>query len=73
MSYGHTKTIEVDFAADPDDGRAANDGFDDLVSAVATLTPEDISHLSHSLNAADAWDVEDETAANDCGFLANQF
>ena len=57
-----------DFAAEMD---AANDEFNDLANAVASLTEVDIFNLTCSLNAADAWDVEDATAANDGVFLAN--
>ena len=45
--------------------------LDDVASAVSALTTDDLSGLRESLNAADAWDVDDGHCGG--GILANQF
>ena len=49
------------------------DEFEDLASAVSALTSDDLSRITDSLNAADAWDVDDPSGYGGGGFLANQF
>ena len=67
----------VESVAGPDEpvrGRYADSGeFADLESAVSALTGDDLSGISTSLNAADAWDIDDTGAHCGGGFLANQF
>ena len=65
MGYGRYRTAGngpysgADYAtttphADPD-------AYDDLASAVASLSRDDLAGLPEALNAADAWDVGDAT------------
>ena len=73
MSHGSSNTefpVGPGFGSTPFEERGP---CDDLASAVSSLTTDELSGLTESLNAADAWDIDEQSGHSGGGILANQF
>lgn len=77
MRQKGSRNYALESVAGPDDSVSGryidSDEFADLTNAVSALTRDELSGLSASLNAADAWDIDDTGGHCGSGFLANQF